>query len=286
MSGLLLGAPLLLGLGLAVWGLRRRWLHELALRRLHAGQEQPAEEPDPWSEAPRPLLGSWAWVPWLGLGLVSGALRLGPGLSWALAGSIGAVAGVVAWLAQGWLRSRAANRVESQLADAIDLMTGALRAGTGLLEALDAAAREVRSPLRGLLMGVVDRVRLGDEPVAVFQDIAVRVPLPTFTLFSTTLAVHWETGGSLANTLSGVGETIRDRNELARRVRAQATQAQTSVVGILLIVWLLGVGGLVANPARYEGFYGTPVGELLVSSTIALQAVGLAWIARMSRIEA
>jgi Flp pilus assembly protein TadB len=59
---------------------------------------------------------------------------------------------------------------------------------------------------------------------AAVSDLQVHVPLETFDLFATSLAIHWEVGGSLATTLSTVGRTVRDRIELARRVRAQSSR--------------------------------------------------------------
>lgn len=285
MSAGLLGVALVVGLFLASWGLYARWRHEVAVRRLQAGPEMPLVAPEPELVGPpTPVLREWPWVPWVALAGSALALRAA-GLPWSFACTLGALLGVLAWLLLAWLHDRAATRLEGQLADALDLMVGALRAGSGLLDALEVAAREVRSPLRGLFEQTVDRIRLGDDPPAVFLELPERAPLEPFSLFATTLAVHWETGGSLASTLVGVSATIRDRNELSRRVRAQATQARASVIGILGIVWLLGLGGLFADPGRLRPFLDSSAGELLTAATIGLQALGLVWIAALSRVQ-
>ena len=97
---------------------------------------------------------------------------------------------------------RKAARIEVELADTIDLMIGALGAGAGVMVALESAVFESREPLRTPLEEMIGRIRLGDDPKTVFHGLYQRVPLETFLLFSSALAVQWETGGSLAPTLA------------------------------------------------------------------------------------
>ena len=103
------------------------------------------------------------------------------------------------------------------------------------------------------------------------------------TLFATSVAIHWEVGGSLATTLSTVGRTVRDRIELSRRVRAQGIEANASVAVVLLIAYVLGFLMWRTNPDRLEGFVKSGFGTELVAGVIALQALGLVWMSRLSR---
>src|SRR5436190_1013560 len=83
-------------------------------------------------------------------------------------------------------------RIEEQLADAIDLLVAALRAGAGVMSALENSAQEMRRPLKPLLEELLGRIQYGDDPQAVFGALQARVPLETFRLFGTVLSVHWE----------------------------------------------------------------------------------------------
>src|SRR5439155_22999427 len=94
--------------------------------------------------------------------------------------------------------------IEAQLGDAIDLMVGSLRAGSGLLEALDLAGREVERPLKDQLAEVTGKIRYGEAPQQVFTELTERVPIDSFRLFSLTLSVNWEVGGSIASSLATV----------------------------------------------------------------------------------
>jgi len=200
-----------------------------------------------------------------------------------IAVALGCLIGVMAYLAEEYIAERRLARIETQLSDAIDLLVGALRAGSALLAALEASLTESRPPIRPYLQDIVGRIRLGDDPRQVLGDLPLRVPCETFRLFSTALAVHWEVGGSLASTLATVGRTIRDRIELSRRVSGQSIEAHVSVGAVMLIAYLLGYLMWRTDPDRLEAFVKSGVGTELVAGVILLQAVGLIWMSRISR---
>lgn len=217
-------------------------------------------------------------------GVVSAAaLWMAAGLPLAIAVAGGILVGVLAHLIEEHLGGQKTDLIETQLASAIYLMVGSLRAGASLLAAFESALEEVGPPLRPYFQEVAGRIRLGDDPRAAVTDLQNNVPIETFRLFATSLAVHWEVGGSLATTLSTVGQTVRDRIELSRRVRAQAVEAQASVAVVLVMAYVLGFLMWRTNPDRLEAFVGTEVGTSLIAAVITLQAVGLVWMSRMNR---
>ena len=195
----------------------------------------------------------------------------------------GLLVGVLSYLVEDPIAEERAATIETQLAGAIDLLVGSLRAGASLLAAFESALQEAEPPLRPYFQEVAGRIRLGDDPRVAISELQVHVPLETFRLFATSLAIHWEVGGSLATTLSTVGRTVRDRIELSRRVRAQGVESHASVAVVLLIAYVLGFLMWRTNPDRLEAFVKTGVGTELVAGVIALQAIGLVWMSNLSR---
>lgn len=219
-----------------------------------------------------------------GAGVLGGvALWLGAGLPMQVAAAAGLLIGVLAHLVEEQAVGQQTALIEAQLAASIYLMVASLRAGASLLAAFESALEEVGPPLRPYFQEVAGRIRLGDDPRAAVSDLQAAVPLETFRLFATSLVIHWEVGGSLATTLSTVGQTVRDRIELSRRVRAQSVESHASVGVVLVIAYVLGILMWRANPARMEAFLATDIGTTIVSGVIALQAIGLMWISRLNR---
>ncbi|MBK6941902.1 MAG: type II secretion system F family protein [Planctomycetes bacterium] len=199
--------------------------------------------------------------------------------------ALGVVIGTIAWTAQDTIASTRVLRLEQQLADLIDLVVGTLRAGIGVVEGLESAARESKAPLRDLIEESSARIRLGDDPQHVFVDLRRRVPAESFRLFAFALAVHWQAGGSLAPTLASVGRAVRDRIDLSWRARAQAAEAQFSVVGILLLIYVLGYLMWRLEPQRLEQFLAWEPGAALITAIAVLQAIGLLWMRKLARVE-
>lgn len=196
----------------------------------------------------------------------------------------GLIAVVLAYQIDAFLYGRKSHQLELQLADAVDIMTGTLSAGGGATSALEAAAVEAKRPLRNVLQEVLARIRFGDDPQDVFTDLTRRVPLETFLLFGSTLAVHWEVGGSLAPTLSNVGRTIRDRIETSRRIRANSVQAQFSTLAVLAVTYFLADLMWQSDPPRMREFLSSSTAVWFVVGTMLLQALGIAWMASIARM--
>jgi len=174
--------------------------------------------------------------------------------------------------------------LESQLADAIDLMVASLHAGSALVASMEASLTESRQPFRSELESLVGRIRLGEDPREAVRDLAIRVPLESFRLFTYCLLVHWETGGSLAASLRTVGRTVRDRTEVARRIAAEAIESQVSVAAVMAIIYGLVVLMYHSNPLTYRRLLYSEVGSYFACGLMFLQAMGMVWIWRMSRI--
>ncbi len=215
--------------------------------------------------------------------LVAAALWLLIGLPAEVAVAAGVLIGVLVHLTEDYIAAERAAVIEAQLAAAIDLLVGSLRAGASLLAAFESALEEAEPPLRPYLQDLAGRIRLGDDPRVAITELQVHVPLETFRLFATSVAIHWEVGGSLATTLSTVGRTVRDRIELSRRVRAQGVESHASVAVVLMIAYVLAFLMWRTNPDRLEAFVRTGVGTALVAGVIALQAICLMWMAELSR---
>lgn len=284
MSDVLIGSGVAaLGVGAIAWGLHQRRQRQLVLERL----TEPFAETEVEELPPLPaVLRRHLWIaPVVGLAVAGAVLVFFEGVQvLPVAVALGLVSGVLVALLEKNLHVGLSLKFESQLVDIIDLVVSSLGAGSATMDALENAARESERPLRPLMLDLVGRVRLGDSPQSVLAEFQRQVPLETFRLFCFTLSVHEEVGGSLAPTLSKVARTIRDRTELQRRVRAESTQAQASVIGVLFITYGIGFVTWRIHPGRVEAFLGSELGTQMAAAAAVLQAVGLLWMSRLTQV--
>lgn len=241
------------------------------------------EEETPTAYSARRLSRPWIWAPWaigVGIGVSAWWIFGWPG-QYVLA--IGAVVSLLLSQVEGFFYIRHIAKLERQLADAIDIMVGAVSAGAAVGPAIDSATVETDKPLKPYLQELSGRIRLGDDPIAVFRSLADRVPLETFMLFSASMSVHYEVGGRLAPTLATVGRTIRDRIEIARRIQSNIAQSQFSTIAILGLIYLIAVIVWRNGPEPMEDFVTSTVGSWAVAGSIVFQAVGIVWMNLISK---
>ncbi|MGA2063577.1 MAG: type II secretion system F family protein [Thermoguttaceae bacterium] len=281
---LLCSGLLLVGVGVVAAGWRNARARTLARGRMENRAEVSAPAQPEQLPVARSFLVRYRLLPWM-LGLAAAGL-LYFALGWAppFVIAVGLIAGLLSGQLESYLAMRRTARIETQLADAIDLMVAALGAGAGVTDALDGAMHESRRPLRPQLEDVVGRIRFGDDPRTVYHGLTERVPLETFLLFASALGVQSETGGSLAPTLASVGRTIRDRIEIARRIRSNSAQSEVSTLAVMLLTYFIALVVWRTNPEQMSQFLATSVGQWAVAGTILLQALGLVWMAFISRL--
>ncbi len=275
------------GGALVVVAIRKRRARTAALVQLQVSpesqdEERTGDEPDARGEVR--YESGFGWLPYA-TGLAGFALlRWLVELQVVFAASFASIIGIVTLLIVSYLRERSTALLERQLADAIDLLVASLRAGAGVLDSLDDAVRESNRPLRPILQSMLFRLRLGDSPKAVFADLAEDVPLESFRVFAMSQSVHWEVGGSLATSLANVGRFIRDRIDVSRSISIQTAQAKISVVAVAVAAYFIALVVWRARPEEMVGFLSTSLGRWLVSGALVLQALGLLWMFRLTRI--
>lgn len=186
------------------------------------------------------------------------------------------------------LRALAARRemaFELALAASLDLVVASLRSGAALVESLATAAAESRGAVGDMLSELCDRLRLGEPAGSVLDELSERFPQEGSRLFTFTLASHFDSGGSAATSLGEVARAIRDRIDVVRRASSQSVETQASVVGILAITYGLALLMWNQYPERVETFAVSEIGRFFIGFSIGLQAIGLLWISRMTRVE-
>ncbi len=276
-------------LGLTLWAVFYLYRDVRARRtandRLLAGLSNhppPHDNAPAQLERPQQFARRHYFLPWVAAVAAFLLGRYAAGLPASFAGAFAFLVGLLLSQFDAMRLARVTDRIESQLADAIDLMVSSLKVGAALQTSLENALRDARQPLRPQLEEVLGRIRLGEPPRNALAALSERVPLETFHLFATALSVHWDVGGSLTQTLATVGRTIRNRIEISRRLRALTAQSRASIVAILLTTYFIAALMWRHDPKHMIEFLATEVGQWMVSVSIVLQGVGMVWISQIA----
>ncbi len=179
--------------------------------------------------------------------------------------------------------ARRRNRRDAQLPDALDRLASSLRGGRSVGPALVELAGDVADPLGGELRTVAGSLAHG-APVGVALARWADSPGSSsdVRLVAAALTLGADAGGEVARAVDRIAATLRERRELHAEVQSLATQARASA-GVLALA-PLAFTGLVATiePAAVAFLVTTPIGWACLVAGLGLEALGAAWMARIT----
>ena len=215
-------------------------------------------------------------------GLLLLSNTLGSLLAPLLLGAVGFVAPL------GWLRVRISSRrdkFEEDLADALDLVAGSLRAGYGLEHGLDTVSKEGSGPCAEEFGQLLQELTLGADFETALNRLADRVESEDSRLLVTAVSVQRRTGGNLVEVLQQMSSVIRERQRVRRDVRVITTAPRVSgyVVSLLPLI----TAGFMFIVSRYyiDSLLNSNVGRLALVVAVVLVLIGLFLNHRIAKVE-
>ena len=187
-----------------------------------------------------------------------------------------------------WLMRARAKRFrnfESAFPEAIDLLVRSVRAGHALPGALKVVAEEAPDPVAGEFQQVFDEQKFGLPVAESLLGLVDRVNILDVRMFVTSVLIHRETGGNLAENLEGLARVIRERFKFRRDV--QTRTAHGRMTGLVLAIAPVATlaGFQLANPEYVRPLFTQTVGQYLLLAAFGLQILGFLVIRSMTTVE-
>ncbi|RNB51151.1 type II secretion system protein F [Agromyces tardus] len=207
-------------------------------------------------------------------------VAIGFGSWWSLFWAV-ILAALAPLFANIFLNVRTSNRrarFSDQLDDTLQLVSGNLRAGHGLTQAIDSVARFADPPTSEEFTRIVNESRIGRDLGVALASTAERMRSDDFNWAAQAIAINRETGGNLAETLERTAATIRERNQIRRQVKALSAEGRLSA--IILISLPIAVFILVSflQPGYLAPFFESFLGWLALAAAVILMIVGTVWM--------
>jgi len=179
------------------------------------------------------------------------------------------------------LTSRRRAKFDEQLPDTLQMLTGSMRAGHSLLRAIDASARETDAPMSEELTRIVNETRIGRDLGDSMLDVSDRTSSEDFSWISQAIEIHREVGGDLAEVLDHVGETIRDRNQIRRQVKALSAEGKMSAGVLMALPIVLFFALILINASYAKTFTSTVPGFMMLGAAGVMLTAGGFWLSRL-----
>jgi tight adherence protein B len=223
-----------------------------------------------------------------GLIVTSGALFAGGyGIAWVLTGMflIDVVAGaalcLVPSMVLAWRRSRRVAAFNNVLAEGIDMLARALRAGHSIVSAMEMLAENAQEPVRSEFAEIFRQLNLGLPLREALVQLLHRVPSSDLRVLVTAILVQKDTGGNLVEILDRTVFVIRERLRIEGEIQVQTAQGRLTgwILSALPLV-MLALLNLV-NPGYSTILFRDPVGRKLVYVSGGMLLIGSLIIRRI-----
>lgn len=173
-----------------------------------------------------------------------------------------------------WLKNRRIEQIQSQLPDALMMMSGSMKAGLGFAPALESVVRDGYPPLAQELALVLREQHMGVKMEDALANFATRVPIVDVQLFVSAVSISREVGGNLAESLKTVAETLRRRIIMEGKVKSLTSQGKLQ--GIVMALLPVGLVAYLAwmYPDTMAPMFNTWIGYGVIALCVVLEYLG------------
>ncbi|WP_328525492.1 VWA domain-containing protein [Kribbella sp. NBC_00359] len=197
---------------------------------------------------------------------------------------------LVGWLAQHvFLNIRIGRRRAAfgeQLPDVLQLIVGSLRSGFSLAQAIDAVVRDGAQPAASEFSRALAETRIGVDLEDGLTHVADRMHCEDLRWVVMATRIQREVGGNLAEVLTNTVDTMRERAQTRRHVRALSAEGRLSGYIIVSLPIALGAWLTLSKPQYMSPLFTTPIGVMMVAACVGLIIVGAFWIRVLIKVEA
>jgi tight adherence protein B len=183
----------------------------------------------------------------------------------------------------GWQQRRFANGLFQQLPDVVELITSTVKAGLPVAEAFRVVARDMPQPTAGQFELVLKELALGSQAEDALYGVYHRTHVTEYSMFAVTVAVQTKSGGSLAETLKILGDTVRQRVGLAGRAKALAGEVIFSARALTAAPFVVGGLMYLLNPRMMTLLFTDYTGRMMLAyagTSVVIGALVIQWMIR------
>ncbi len=136
-------------------------------------------------------------------------------------------------LPRWWLKRRGKKRQKNftkHFANAVDVIVRGVQSGLPVNECLNILAREAPSPINDEFFQIVEGIKIGQTLNDVLDRGLKRIPITEYKFFAIVMAIQQQTGGNLAETLSGLSGVLRERKKMSDQIKSMTAEARTTAM--------------------------------------------------------
>jgi tight adherence protein B len=178
-------------------------------------------------------------------------------------------------------RSRRIKAFNAVLAESIDMLARALRAGHSVVSAIEMLSENAQEPAASEFGEIFKQMNLGLPMRDALLQLLERVPSADLRVLVTAILVQKDTGGNLAEILDRTVFVIRERLRIQGEIQVQTAQGRITgwILSALPIVMMVVLN--LVNPGYSDILFHDPFGRKLMYFSMGMLALGAFVIRRI-----
>jgi tight adherence protein B len=173
-----------------------------------------------------------------------------------------------------FMARRRLNAFEAQLPETLITLAASLKAGHAFNSALASVVKEGAEPTSKELARVAQEIQLGMTSEVALEAMAKRMDSTNFGFVVMAVNIQRTVGGSLAEILDMVADTVRQRQQFTRKVKALTAQGRMSAYVLLAMPFLMGLAIFALNPGYMSILFTSSAGKFLIAVSLVMMAIG------------
>ena len=184
------------------------------------------------------------------------------------------VGGFVPYLVVWMKARRRVGAFEDQLPDLLITMAASLKAGHSFKQGIQSVVDEGQDPAAKELRRVLTDTQLGRPMEAALQETAERIGSKNFSFVITAVNIQRQVGGSLAGLFDMVADTVRDRQQFARKIRSLTAMGRMAAYVLVGLPFFIALAMTVLNPTYMDPLFHSHTGHMLIMLGLTMMAFG------------
>ena len=174
-----------------------------------------------------------------------------------------------------WMKARRRVRAfEDQLPDLLITMAASLKAGHSFKQGIQSVVDEGQEPAAKELRRVLTDTQLGRPMEAALQETAERIGSKNFSFVITAVNIQRQVGGSLAGLFDMVADTVRDRQQFARKIRSLTAMGRAAAYVLVGLPFFIASSMTILNPTYMDPLFHSHTGHMLIMLGLTMMAFG------------
>jgi tight adherence protein B len=163
---------------------------------------------------------------------------------------------------------------EDQLPDLLITIAASLKAGHSFKQGLQAVVDEGHPPANQELKRVLTETSLGRPMDDALAEMAERLGSANFEFAITAVTIQRQVGGSLATLFDMVADTVRHRQQFARKIRALTAMGRMSAYTLIGIPFFIAGVMTLMNRRYMHPLFFTSGGRFLIILALVMMGFG------------